>query len=276
MNLLDAFAGARVIDLGQEMSAAMPQTPDHPQFVLASTVRHIDTRVLAGFDEAAGDTGLGVTSEVIVMSGHSGTHLDGLGHASCHGVVFGGHAAGAVQDHLGMHVHGLETVEPIIGRGLLFDVARHEGVAVLPNDYAIGADVLARIAHERGLEVRAGDCVMVRTGLGASWDDRANYPVTGSIPGLDASGGEWLAERDVRLVGADNVALEVLGPGHPMLPLHVLFLAQRGIFILEHARLEELAAADPDEFLFVCLPLKLKGGSGSPVRPIAVLAGPAT
>lgn len=270
--LLDAFAGSRIVDLGQELSAAMPQTPDHPQFVLAPTVRHTDARVLAGF-RPEDDTGFAGTSEVIVMSGHSGTHLDGLGHVSCHGLVYGGHAAGEVQDHGGMHVHGLETVEPIIGRGVLFDVARAEGVDVLPFDYAIGAEVLARIQVEKGIDLRPGDSVLLRTGLGASWDDRTGYPVTGSVPGLDASGGEWLAERDVRLVGADNVALEVLGPGHALLPVHVLFLAQRGIFILEHLALEELAAVDPDEFLLVCLPLKLRGASGSPVRPIAVIPG---
>ncbi len=270
MRLLEAFSDAQIFDLGQEMSAVMPQTPDHAQFLLSPTVRHTDARVLEGFEEG-GETGFAATTEVIIMSGHSGTHLDGLGHASCHGVVFGGHESSVVQDHAGMHVHGLETVEPIIGRGVIFDVARAEQVDVLPPGYGIGASVLDRIATTRGLELRAGDCVMLRTGLGANWDERDEYPVSGSIPGLDVSGGEWLVDRDVRLVGADNVALEALGPEHPMLPVHVLFLAQRGIFILEHVRLEELAFADPDEFVFICLPLKLKGGSGSPVRPIAIV-----
>ena len=262
VRLLDELDGARVFDLGQTMSGTMPQSPDHPQFLLTPTFRHIDFRTSDGYS---------ATTEVIVMSGHSGTHLDGFAHASCDGLILGGTDACASQNHLGASVHGLETVSPILRRGVLLDVARAAGVDVLAPDHGISADELARVAEEAGVDVRAGDCVLVRTGLGAHWDDRRTYPVEHAVPGLIESAAEWLAEREVFLVGADNVALERIQPGMTNLPVHALFLTKKGILIVEHLRLEELAAASASEFLFLCLPLKLKGSSGSPVRPIAVV-----
>lgn len=262
MSLFDELAGAQVFDLGQTMSAAMPQSPDHPGFLLTPTFRHIDVMT---------PDGVSATSEVVVMSTHTGTHLDSFAHFASNGMILGGSDVRTAQSHLGVSAHGLETVAPILRRGILLDVARAAGVDVLAPGHGISADELQRIATQGGIEVRAGDCVLLRTGLGALWNDRAAYPVERAVPGLVESGAEWLAERGVFLVGADNVALERIRPGDTGLPVHVLLLTQRGIFIAEHLRLEELAAACATEFLFVCLPLKLKGASGSPVRPVAIV-----
>ena len=94
--------------------------------------------------------------------------------------------------------------------------------------------------------------------------------------GVSGEGSRWLAERKVRAVGADNVAWDVIGPTDPelgvTLPGHVLLLVRAGIPIIENLNLEELAAAKVYEFGFVCLPLKMRGATGSPVRPIAIAA----
>jgi kynurenine formamidase len=78
----------------------------------------------------------------------------------------------------------------------------------------------------------------------------------------------------VRAVGADNLAWDVMGPTDPelkvTLPGHILLLVRAGIPIIENLYLEELTAADVHEFVFVCLPLKMRGATGSPVRPIAI------
>jgi len=76
------------------------------------------------------------------------------------------------------------------------------------------------------------------------------------------------------VVGADNMAFDVMGPADPelkvTLPGHILLLVRAGIPIIENLNLEELAEAGVHEFLFVCLPLKMRGATGSPVRPIAI------
>jgi kynurenine formamidase len=70
------------------------------------------------------------------------------------------------------------------------------------------------------------------------------------------------------------MAFDLMGPPDPemnvTLPGHVLLLVRAGIPIIENLNLEELAAANIHEFVFVCLPLKMRGATGSPVRPIAI------
>jgi len=92
--------------------------------------------------------------------------------------------------------------------------------------------------------------------------------------GVAKSGTLWAAERGVAAVGADNMAFDVMGPADPelnvTLPAHILLLVRAGIPIIENLNLEELAAANVTEFVFICLPLKMRGATGSPVRPIAI------
>jgi kynurenine formamidase len=112
----------------------------------------------------------------------------------------------------------------------------------------------------------------VRTGYGAFWEDPGYYL---KAPGVDRSGSEWLAERSVFAVGIDNVVWDIPGDFDPAvrstLPGHVILLVRAGIYIIENVYLESLAADGVNEFLFVCLPLKFQGGTGSPVRPISVV-----
>jgi len=112
----------------------------------------------------------------------------------------------------------------------------------------------------------------VRTGYGAHWDDPETYE---GAAGVEASGSRWLADQQVRMVGADNVAWDIFGLRDAemdvTLPGHVILLVRNGIHILEHLYLEELARDQVHEFAFVCLPLKIRGATGSPIRPIAVL-----
>jgi kynurenine formamidase len=121
------------------------------------------------------------------------------------------------------------------------------------------------------VEVRSGDVVLVRTGYGALWSDAPKYL---HAAGVSAGGSRWLSEQGVHAVGADNIAWDVIGPPDPelgvTLPGHLLLLVRAGIPIIENLNLEELAAAGVHEFAFVCLPLKMRGATGSPVRPIAL------
>jgi kynurenine formamidase len=158
---------------------------------------------------------------------------------------------------------------PLVGRGVMLDVAGDE--KMLPPEYSISAGDLEEAATRAQIEIRAGDVVLVRTGCGALWADPAAY-VRG--PGVSAAGSTWLIERKVRAVGADNLAWDLIGPTDPelnvTLPGHILLLVRAGIPIIENLFLEELAAAAVHEFVFVCLPLKMRGATGSPVRPIAI------
>ncbi len=91
---------------------------------------------------------------------------------------------------------------------------------------------------------------------------------------MSTEASEWLAEHGPRAVGADNLAwdpIEYRDDALGSLPGHVVLLVRHGIHILENLFLEELGRDRHREFLFVCLPLKMRGATGSPVRPLAIV-----
>ncbi len=86
---------------------------------------------------------------------------------------------------------------------------------------------------------------------------------------------QWLADAGVLAVGADNMAWDHAGGVDPdlgiSLPGHVILLVRSGVYIIENVFLEELAAAGAHEFTFICTPLKIRGATCSPVRPVALV-----
>jgi kynurenine formamidase len=258
LNLLEDLEKARVFDLEQLRYQGAPSHPAHqPGFNYFLHRHHA-----RGAPEAR--TG---ASGIIVTPEHSGTHIDALAHQAENLTLHGGiHVDDGVQTSQGFKKLGIDSMAPLIGRGVLLDVA---GDQALEPDYTISADELERAVRA---EVRAGDVVLVRTGYGALWSEPERYLRSA---GVSAGGSRWLADKKVVAVGADNMAFDVtFGPRDPdlnaTLPGHVLLLVRAGIPIIENLNLEELAAAKVYEFLFVCLPLKMRGATGSPVRPIAI------
>ena len=119
-----------------------------------------------------------------------------------------------------------------------------------------------------------GQCILVvliRVGTDLSWHDEIRYMESA---GMARDAALWAAERKVLAVGADNMSWEPNGAIDPelgSLPCHLELLARRGIYIIENLKLDELAKDKVRQFLFICLPLKLIGATGSPVRPIALV-----
>jgi len=153
----------------------------------------------------------------------------------------------------------------------MLDLAVHRGSRV-PERSLISASDLEAVQKAQKTEIRTGDVVLVRTGTDTLWNDPERYLNGAGISG-DAS--EWLADKKVLAVGSDNVAWDL--PGYVderlkvTLPGHVVLLVQRGVYIVENLNLIELSAARAYEFIFVCLPLKIRGGTASPVRPVALV-----
>jgi kynurenine formamidase len=255
--LLESLEAARVFDLEQLRYAGAPSHPAHmPGFNYFLHRHHA-----RGAPEAR--TG---ASGIVVMPEHSGTHIDALAHQAENLTLHGGvHVDEGVQTSVGFKKLGVDTMAPLVARGVLLDVA---GDRRLDPEYAITAGDLERAAK---VEIRPGDVVLVRTGFGALWSKPDEYL---RAAGVSAAGSRWLIGKKVRAVGADNMAFDLMGPPDPemkvTLPGHVLLLVRAGIPIIENLNLEELAAANIHEFVFVCLPLKMRGATGSPVRPIAI------
>jgi kynurenine formamidase len=262
MQLLDALRGARAYDLEQPRYAGAPVFEAHEPGLLLLLFRRHE----AGLGEPRTSA-----SALLVMAEHSGTHVDALCHQAENLELHGGVRVDAtVQTPAGFTVHGAETIPPLIARGVLLDVAGALGVERLPDAHAVSAAEL-EAAASGGVQPVPRDVVLVRLGSGAVWADRAAYEAAGGIA-TDAS--RWLAAREPLAVGADNLAWDVPGARDPelgTLPGHTLLIVRAGVYILESLHLEELARDGVREFAFVCLPLKLRGATGSPVRPLALV-----
>lgn len=252
----------RVFDLSLELSPEIPHHPAHPPFSFTMARLHNDTVYESGVSSAV---------ELISMSGHTGTHIDALGHFSSNGSLHGGLPVDQNQDkRLGLKVLGIETVPPIVGRGVLLDIPKLLGKSRLDNGYPITADDLQRAAETQGVDVKAGDVVLIRTGWAQlAGDARAFIATKAGLPGVDLSGADWLIERDIVAAGNDTAQFECTPS--PAMPVHRRFLVEAGVYILENLNLEQLAEAACYEFFFCCLPLRIKGGTGSPVRPVAIV-----
>lgn len=262
-SLLAALNGCSVVDLEQVRRAEMPVFPSHrPGFQYVLHRRH--------------EPGLGESrtsaSGRIEMSEHSGTHIDALGHQAERLSMYGGiEITPQIQTPTGLTQLAIDSVTPMIGKGVLLDVAAIHGEA-LPEDYLITAEDLEECERCEGCRVEEGDAVLVRTGYGRYWDDEQRYL---RAPGVSAEASQWLANRKIRVAGCDNVAWDVPGYVDPVLrttlPGHLILLVRGGIYIVENLFLEELSTRRAYEFVFVCLPLKMIGVTGSPVRPVALV-----
>ena len=218
-----------------------------------------------------GDTMLGDASsaaDCFTLGGHTGTHIDALCHFSKGLKLHGG--VDVAQSYTGGVEHwGVDTIQPILRRGVLLDVARHEKTDILPEDFAIGADTLQAAAREQAVEVRKGDVVLVRTGWGRYWDNPKQYINGVRSPGVNLETAEWLSALGVFAGGSDTIAFELV-PSTSM-PVHVHLLVESGIHIIEALNLEELSQNEQWQFVFVAVPMKIVGGTGSPIRPIALV-----
>lgn len=265
-SLLDAVRrGVTVFDLARPMVVGMAQSPNHPAYRLSMQRRHGD-RVR--------DDGGSAANDLLETGTHVGTHIDALGHVSHCGELYGGVDAAAAQEHGLLSTHGVEEIPNIVTRGVLLDIGAVRGVDSLEGgDEVTPADLEAAAARVGGIV--PGDVALVRTGWGRWWDDAERFIGRDSgVPGVGEAGARWLAEHRPVAVGGDSIAFECLpaGAGHALLPAHRVLLVESGVFIMETMALDELAAAGVLEFVFVVAPLPLVGATGSPVRPLALVA----
>ncbi|MCB1019567.1 MAG: cyclase family protein [Bryobacterales bacterium] len=261
MSLIEQLAQAEVFDLSQPYYVGMPHHPAHPPFLYGLTKRHGDICFADGGSSAA---------ESIALGSHVGTHIDALAHFSKDGKLHGGVEVEPVQSYGGgLGRHGVETIPPIVRRGVLLDVAGARGVEILPEDASLGPAELEDVAGKQGVEIHKGDIVLVRTGWGTLWDDCRAYINGVKSPGPNMEAAQWLSAKGIWAGGSDTVAFEFV-PTHSM-PVHIHFLVESGIHIIEALDLEGLAKARRYEFAFIAAPLKIAGGTGAPVRPLALV-----
>ena len=206
--------------------------------------------------------------------GFAHTHIDSLCHLSHHGSLFNRFR----QDHITLK--GAEKLavpilkNGIFTRGILMDVPRLKQVPYLEPTVAIYPEDLEAWEKQTGVQVGSGDAVFIRTGRWSRRDEKGPWNVGEASAGLHASCVPWLRQRDVALVGSD-AALDLIPSGIKGVgqPIHQLLLVAMGVPIFDNCDLEALGdEAERQkrwEFLLTAAPLPVRGGTGSPLNPIA-------
>ena len=233
--------------------------------------RHYSLRIPQAFKIAG--TNQPVYHDELVSGelGQIGTQFDGLGHLGIGDLFYNGNNRNDFAKAEGLTKLGIENVGPLFTRGVLVDVARYKGVAQLESSYEITDADLQGALQKQNLQIRPGDVVLVHTGWGSLWmKDNAKYGQTS--PGIGVAAAQFLADKEVVVVGADNWGVEVNPNPNASLgaPVHQLLLARNGIYLHENLNTADLARDSVYEFAYVFVPLPLKGATGSPGNPIAI------
>lgn len=208
-----------------------------------------------------------VTAEI----GQVGTQFDAFPHQTIGNGLYNCVPMDETATRNGFTRLGVENVGALMTRGVLLDVAASKNVAMLPDTYEITVPDLQQALSRQKQTLQPGDAVIVHTGWGQLWGkDNARY--VKANPGIGVAAAEWLAKQDPMLVGSDNWSVEVAPNPDPdlSLPIHQIMLVVNGIHLLENMKLDALAAARVHEFALVLQPLKIQGGTGSTVAPIAI------
>lgn len=216
-----------------------------------------------------GVPGVGAHEDQLIMPSHTSTHMDALCHVYSANKIYNGHPHDGVSPYSGADKCGIENVDPIVGRGVLIDVAASKGVDVLPAGHVITREELAQALDQQGITLAPGDLVLIRTGWLADFMQSQGELLPQPGIGIDAA--TYLAECDVALVGSDNSAVEAIPFDQDVyLGGHIVLLVDNGIHLVENLHLEELAADKCHEFLLTIGALDITGGTASPVTPVAV------
>jgi kynurenine formamidase len=269
-------------ELGHIYEGSMPQFGDRPYYLnVPPAVR----------PKKEGE-GSGHQDYFTGYIGQMGTQFDALGHmgaavrmadGSLKSVYYNGFTeeelTGTNSGMGGLEALGVEQFKPFITRGILIDIAAYKGVQTLDAAYEVTlTDVRGALARQKMSDdtIEPGDAILFNYGWSVYWnnpskynDSRVGVGENKGSPGIGGDVARWLVDRKVAMAGADTCCVQVMPPTASGNVHHILFFKE-GITLLENMELRELARDQVYEFLYLNLSERIKGATGSPVRPIAV------
>lgn len=263
----------RLYDLGRVIETGAPRMPPRqtPYLIFATATSQETSRRMGAMGARNGPPGPNL--ERVEMTMHVGTHIDALGHFARGERLYNGLHVDDVITNAGLAELGVESIPPLITRGVCLDVSGLDGGEFLEAGRPVTrAEVEQAAAGVEG-GIQPGDVVCIHTGWGR-WFMVDNDRYVAGEPGLDEDAARWLTARDVVAIGADNMAVEVKPhPEEPaiMFPVHMHALAEAGVYLVENMKLDVLVREGVTAFCLIMLPVAFKGATGCPVRPVALL-----
>jgi kynurenine formamidase len=229
--LIRALKDMRIVELGQYLEENMPVHPSHSKFYK-----------MTWHSPSKGDI---CTDYQLILNEHNGTHVDSFGHF--------------------IAKPGYEYIDDI-------DIERFSAPCVtidarhLDKRMGLSREDIIKWESEYG-EIQEGDAVLIDTGWMDKWALRPDdHDFITEYPGLGATGASYLVEKKVKLVGVDTLSIDAYEAKND--PAHNALLSNRVLIVENLANLKELHGK---RGFFVMLPLLIRGGSASPVRPIVLI-----
>ena len=270
-------------ELGRIYEQEMPQYGYRPYFLT----------VIPAAEAAKEATGVAQQDYFTGFIGQMGTQYDAFGHQGktvrmADGSLKNVYYNGFSQDDLtgknrgvgGLEALGVEHVKPIVTRGILIDIAGYKGVPVLESRYEVTlADVRGALAKQGMNEstIEPGDAILFNYGWAMYWSNPQKYNdarffvgENQGSPGIGVEVARWAVGKKASMVGADSCCVTIQPPTKPELGNVHHELLFGGVGMLENMDLRELARDRVYEFLYLNLTERIRGATGSPVRPIAI------
>ncbi len=244
----------RVYSLSHLLEDGMPMNWFHQDF-LYSTYRSAPEMLEYFSRTFPNKNRITFTNTRMDLSDHSGTHIDGLNHAAIGNRFYNGIDTRKVTTARGTSRLGIETMPPLVSRGVLADMTLQHSYSTRES---ISAGDLEAVLEEEGVAVARGDAFLIYTGWERHWkSDNKKY--LESMPGIGAGAARWLARQGVVTVGSDTQSVEVEPNDDPAGDglVHQILIVRNGVHLIENMKLSALAKAKAYQFLFVCRPLRI-------------------
>jgi|GEM_PF-146620 len=261
-----------VVDLGRILDEDTPKFPGRYWHQTVDVSPHFTNLHRAdAVGKGWGKNEINWITEIQAGTFQVGTQLDSIGHIQIGDRFYNGWTTRDVVESWGLNHFGMETVPPIVTRGVLVDVAGYLNVDRLDKGYVITVEDVEGALRRGGVELRAGDAVLFYTGWGRLWGKDNDAFLAGEPgPGMAVIG--WLYDHHVALVGSDTWSIGPVpgeDPERPFLVPQTMYV-KLGLFGLENLATEELATRGVYQFLFVVTHPRTRGSTAAVIAPAAV------
>ena len=261
----------RAVSLGHDLpttpSVETP-SPAHHHMLASGDAR--DANGIPGYEASRDYVGTDVHGMGI-------THIDALCHMFVRGQMYNGRSADEVRSTGAVSNTVMTFADGLSGRGVLLDLPRALGVEDLPGNTALGVATLEAAESALGARVREGDLLVIGTGRDGRRASGRVDPFRDGLAGLHAECLPWLRDRGVAVLGSDGISDPTPGLGIPdwPFPIHQVGIVGLGLPLIDNMALGAIGSACAEvgrwEFLLTVAPLRVVGGTGCPVNPVAIL-----
>ena len=276
-DLVKLVKGAHVFDLSFVWNDQAPVLSLNPPYSFALNRTHKMTHEI--FGQAPGSR-VSWASDIMYFSGqHGAPTVDAIGHIGRDMKLHRGVDAAAATSTPGGVGAGLGIeafpVDLMLNRCVFLDVARHLAGGrpdPLPPELEVTAAHLDQTMKAQGGDVRAGDSLLIRTGWGRYFGTENAKYLGEKSPGPGQDAARWMIDKKIRLAGDDTATFErrPAAYGKELFSVHMMLLADNGIYIMENTNLEPLSDAKAYVTLLILTPLRIQGATGSALRALAL------